>query len=177
LNVSNQRHGGALRRRFLARLLSLPFMAGLLAGLPGEAGAATRSRTQVVRDSDIAPALAAFLDTLLPRDASSGSASDLSIPKEILAESHNDPLYTRLLNAGCQWLDQAAEGSFADAAPRVRDVIVAWAAESDWDGVPRRFYELLRQRALELYYSKPEAWGGLPLTRPPQPIGYPEPWA
>lgn len=166
-----------MRRRFLARLLTLPFMAGLLAGLPGVTSAATRNRALVASDRNIAPTLAAFLDTLLPRDATSGSASDLAIPNAILAESHNDPLFTRLLQTGCQWLDLAAEGRFADATPRVREVIVAWAAESDWDGVPRRFYELLRQRALERYYSNPEAWGGLPLTRPPQPIGYPEPWA
>lgn len=166
-----------MRRRFLARLLTLPFMAGLLAGLPGVANAATLNRALVASDRNIAPTLAAFLDTLLPRDATSGSASDLAIPNAILTESHNDPLFTRLLQVGCQWLDLAAEGRFADATPRVREVIVAWAAESDWDGVPRRFYELLRQRALERYYSNPAAWGGLPLTRPPQPIGYPEPWA
>lgn len=170
-------HGGALRRRFFANLLALPLMAGLLAYLPGVARAATKNRAQPIVFRNITPTLVAFLDTLLPSDASSGSASDLAIPNEILVESSNDPIYARLLQAGCQWLDLAAEGRFADASPRVREVIVAWAAESDWNQVPRRFYELLRQRALELYYSKPESWGGLPLTRPPQPIGYPEPWA
>lgn len=174
--MKSTKFGGALRRRFLFKLPALPLLAGLSAYLPGVVSAAPPTRAKPASRLSIEPTLVALLDTLLPRDTLSGSASDLGVPNEILAESSRNALYNRLVHAGCQWLDHAAEGSFANASPQVREVIVAWAAQSDWNQVPRRFYELIRQRALGLYYSKPAAWGGTPISRPPQPIGYPEPW-
>jgi hypothetical protein len=77
---------------------------------------------------------------------------------------------------GCRFLDRAAEGSFAASNARVHGVIVDWMSQSDYDEVPRRFYELIRQRAVELYYSRQQAWGGLAISRPPQPVGYPDHW-
>ena len=124
----------------------------------------------------IAATLTAFLDTILPRDALSGSASDLGVPAAIVTAAKGDELYSRLVDVGCQWLDRAAEGSFSASSPQAQLTIVAWMAESPWDEVPRRFYELLRQSALELYYSRPESWAGLEITRPPQPVGYPDHW-
>jgi hypothetical protein len=54
--------------------------------------------------------------------------------------------------------------------------IVQWMSEADWNQIPRRFYELMRQVAIEVYYTDPAAWAGLALQRPPQPFGYPPPW-
>ncbi len=175
--MRNTKHGGAMRRRFLFKLPAIPLLAGLITLLPGRAMAATPSRAQAARPQLVTPTLTAFLDTLLPRDVQSGAASDLGVPQAVLAEAARNALYGRLVDIGCRWLDQAAEGRFADAAPEVQQLIVAWAAQSDWNQVPRRFYELVRQHALEVYYSQPAAWGGLPVSRPPQPLGYPEPWA
>jgi len=167
-------NGGATRRRFFSGLLLAAAQTGLL-GWSGRAGAAAEPGAPDDAAA-VAATLAAFLDTLLPRDALSGSASELGIPAAMLGEAAGDELYSRLIRVGCQWLDRAAEGSFAAAAPRVHEVIVTWMADSDWDEVPRRFYELLRQRAVELYYSRPESWAGLAISRPPQPIGYPDHW-
>lgn len=124
----------------------------------------------------IATTLAAFLDTLLPRDALSGSASDLGVPASILAESAGNSAYSDLIGNGCKWLDLAAQGNFAGSAPHARHAIVARMADAKWDTMPRSFYEVLRQRAIEIYYGRPEGWGGLPISRPPQPIGYPDYW-
>ena len=160
-------NGGVKRRRFIFYLASL---------LPAVALAQTGRKTNP-ETGRIAATLAAYLDTLLPQDALSPAASKLGIHTRILDEYAASPLQTRLLRAGCSWLDLAAEGSFRDAGQPVRDVIVTWMAQSDWNRVPRRFHEVLRQRAMELYFSHPKSLGGLPISRPPQPLGYPEPWA
>jgi hypothetical protein len=157
------------RRRFVSRLaLALTGLSGWRNGAAAAAQAATAPSLETT--------LTAFLDTLLPADALSGSASDLGVHRTLLAESAGDALYARLIAAGCQFLDRAAEGSFAGSSARVREVIVEWMAQSDYDEVPRRFYEIVRQRGVELYYSQPQAWGGVPIRRPPQPIGYPDHW-
>ena len=155
---------GIARRRFLA-----------LVAAAGAALLARRGRAASAPAS-LEPALAAFIDTLLPADDMSPAASELGIAKTMLAESAADELYTRLITVGCAFLDRAAEGKFAESNARVRDVIVTWMTEADYDEVPRRFYEVVRQRAVELYYSRTEGWGGLPIRRPPQPLGYPDHW-
>jgi hypothetical protein len=63
------------------------------------------------------------------------------------------------------------------ATPEVRVVIVSWMSTSAWDQIPRRFYEILRQRVIELYYARTDTLGGLHIRQPPQPDGYPQPWA
>lgn len=165
--IGIRNNGGVKRRRFIFYLASL---------LPAVALAQNGRKTSA-EDSRIAATLAAYLDTLLPEDPLSPAASQLGIHTLILDEFAASPIQTRLLRAGCTWLDLAAEGSFREAGPQVRDVIVNWMTQSDWNRVPRRFHEVLRQRAMELYFSRPESLGGLPISRPPQPLGYPEPWA
>ena len=164
--------GGAARRRFFSGFLLVAAQTSLF----GWPRAGVSAEPAPPDPAALAATFAAFLDTLLPRDDASGSASDLGLPGAILKEARGDELYTRLIRVGCSWLDRAAEGSFAAAPPRVHGIIVTWMADSDWDEVPRRFYELLRQRAVELYYCQPEAWAGLAITRPPQPVGYPDHW-
>lgn len=167
-------YGGVSRRRFVSGVLGAAAAGSLSIAWPvAHAGTRDAASAGVRR----AATFGAFLDTLLPRDELSGSASDLGIPRQMLMESRGDPQYARLIRLGCRWLDLAAEGSFAEAAPRVREVIVEWMTTSDWDEVPRRFYALVRQRAVTLYYSRSEGWRGLPVTQPPQPVGHPAPWA
>jgi hypothetical protein len=118
-------------------------------------------------------ALAAFVDTLLPRDGLSGSATDLGIDQQIWTFSKTEPDFRKLLNLGCRWLDMTGGPPFSKLAGDQQFAVVSWMAQSDWNEIPRRFYELMRQISLELYYSNPKAWHGLPIQSPPQPVGYP----
>lgn len=134
--------------------------------------AITASQTSALDKSTFA----AFLDTLIPRDSSSGSASDLRIDQGLWQIAGEDQRFHQLLQIGCQWLNMTGSTSFTNLPPEQKTAIVMWMAKSDWNQVPRRFYELVRQLALELYYSQPTTWGGLPIQSPPQPRGYPPPW-
>lgn len=120
---------------------------------------------------------AAFLDVLLPRDALSGSATDLHVDDKLWEFSESDPRFRRLVQLGCRWLNLTGGPPFAELTAEQQIAVVEWMSSSDWNQIPRRFYELVRQAAIELYYSEPAAWGGLPIVRPPQPLGYPPPWS
>lgn len=156
--------GGGSRRRFFVWIGALLPVPALARGWP--------SRTR----AGLETTLAAWVDTLLPADAQSPAASALSVHRELLGIAASDRDLRELIVTGCDWLDRAAQGAFSDAGPLVRERIVAWTMDAAPDSGPRQFYEILRQRALEAYYSHPAAWGGLPLTAPPQPLGHPEPW-
>lgn len=120
---------------------------------------------------------AAFLDVLLPHDELSGSATDLRVDDKLWEFSESDPRFRRLVQLGCRWLNLTGGPPFADLTAEQQIAVVEWMSKSDWNRIPRRFYELVRQAAIELYYSEPEAWRGLPIERPPQPLGYPPPWS
>jgi hypothetical protein len=120
--------------------------------------------------------LAAFIDILIPRDALSGSATDLQVDAKLWEFSKSSIQFHRLVKLGCQWLNMTGGPPFPELHTDQQTAIVEWMAASDWNEVPRRFYELLRQAAAEIYYSDPAAWKGLAITQPPQPIGYPSPW-
>lgn len=113
---------------------------------------------------------------MIPRDALSGSATDLQVDKKLWAFAKIDPNFKRLVELGSQWLNMTGQGHFADLSATDRITIIAWMSTSDWNQIPRRFYELVRQAAIETYYSDPAALGGLPIKTPPQPLGYPPPW-
>jgi len=120
--------------------------------------------------------LAAFLDVLLPHDDLSGSATELRIDEKLWELSEFDNRFRHLVLLGCRWLNLTGGPPFVELNMEQQVAVVEWMSNSDWDQVPRRFYELVRQTAIELYYSDPAAWTGLPLERPPQPQGYPPPW-
>lgn len=125
----------------------------------------------------IAPrTFAAFLDVLLPRDSYSGSASDLKVDLTLREFAKRDPRFRRLVELGCTWLNMTGQGSFADLAATDQIRVVEWMASSDWNQIPRRFYELVRQAAIEIYFSEPASLAGLPIQGPPQPLGHPPPW-
>lgn len=163
--------GDAARRRFVSAVLGSAVQTCVL---PWPSRAASAQPRVGIEGASIAKTLEAFLDTLLPRDALSGSASELGVPTSILGESAGNSAYSELIAKGCKWLDLAALGNFAASAPRERHAIVGRMADAKWDTAPRSFYEVLRQRAIEIYYGRPEGWGGLPISSPPQPIGYPD---
>jgi len=158
----------ATRRRILKIVGA--FFLGDAGALPGALGAPRPDDTEK-------KALAAFLDTLLPRDALSGSASALQVDRDIWTFARGDERFRQLLALGCQWLDMTGGARFSALAPEQQRLIVDWMAHADWNQIPRRFYELVRQVALEFYYSKTAAWPGIAIDHPPQPLGYPPPWA
>lgn len=119
---------------------------------------------------------AAFLDVLLPSDDISGSATDLQVDGKLWKFSESEPRFRHLVELGCQWLNLTGGPPFAELSAEQQVVVVEWMSKLDWNQVPRRFYELVRQAAIEFYFSQPEAWNGLPIERPPQPLGYPPPW-
>lgn len=154
-------------RRQLFKLLGAFFLTWPVAGF-----AASRARPNDARRT-----LRAFVDLLLPRDSYCGSASDYHVDRQLLALAGRDPQFAKLLALGCQWLDMTGTIAFADLPAADQATVVRWMADSDWNQIPRRFYELLRQLAVEIYYSDQRAWNGLPLSAPPQPLGYPPPWS
>ena len=121
--------------------------------------------------------LAAFLDTLLPRDELSGSATDLGIDRQLWAFSTSEPDFRKLVDYGCRWLNMTGSSPFPALAIEQQIAVVDWMSRADWNEIPRRFYELVRQVAIELYYSNPAALNGQPINRSPQPLGYPPPWS
>jgi hypothetical protein len=119
---------------------------------------------------------AAFLDVLLPRDTYSGSASDLKVDLTLRRFAKQDARFQRLVELGCTWLNMTGQGSFANLTANDQIKVVEWMASSDWNQIPRRFYELVRQAAIEIYFSEPASLAGLPVKSPPQPLGHPPPW-
>lgn len=119
---------------------------------------------------------ASFLDILLPRDELSGSATDLRIDDKLWEFSKSDPRFLHLIKLGCEWLNLTGGPPFAELGTEQQIAVVVWMSNSDWNQVPRRFYELMRQAAIEFYYSDSDVWNGLPIMQPPQPLGYPPPW-
>ncbi|NTV69555.1 MAG: gluconate 2-dehydrogenase subunit 3 family protein [Azonexaceae bacterium] len=127
--------------------------------------------------SEESATLSAFLDTLLPSEELSGSATDLGVDRQIWAFSNTTPDFRKLLDYGCRWLNMTGGARFSALASDQQIAIVDWMSRADWNEIPRRFYELVRQVAVELYYSNPAALGGLSIKPSPQPLGYPPPWS
>ncbi len=119
---------------------------------------------------------AAFLNVLLPKDKLTGSATDLKVDAKLWIFSEDSADFRRLITLGCQWLNMTGGAGFAALSAPQKITVVQWMSTSDWDQIPRRFYALARQTAIETYYSEPASWVGLPLQQPPQPEGYPPPW-
>jgi Gluconate 2-dehydrogenase subunit 3 len=148
-------------------------LTALAAGLTGPA---LVSALEAAEESVDAETLAAYLDTLLPADAVSPSASQLGIGAEMLDIAATVPLFSKLLALGTAWLNKTGRGPFHALASQDQARVVAWMNAADRDQIPGRFYLLVRQTAVELYYSRPEITVGFDLNPAPQPAGYPPPW-
>ncbi|MEE2946438.1 MAG: gluconate 2-dehydrogenase subunit 3 family protein [Pseudomonadota bacterium] len=115
-------------------------------------------------------------DVFLPADLSSASASQLGAADEVLELVLRNPLLTRLIASGLEWLNQVQQTPFENLSVDQQEAILAWAEQSDFNQVPGRFFHVLRAMLFEVYFSKPEALAGLPLNAAPQPEGYLPPW-
>ena len=121
----------------------------------------------------------AFIDTLLPADDYSQSASALQVDTEILGVANKNHEYKRLIYQGCEWLNAAAKyegnrsGKFATLAEPARVKIIE-VAETTGQGRagPARFVRTTLQHANAIYYSKTQVWQTIGYRGPPQPDGF-----
>jgi len=120
--------------------------------------------------------LRAWLEVLIPPDSISPGAGGLRVDADLMAVAKETPRRYKLLQAGVRWADSEAKayGSvyFSALAAEQANEVVAKAAASEIGTVPRAFFEYTLRETKKIYYAKPEAWVGLGIERPPQPIGY-----
>lgn len=117
--------------------------------------------------------LGAVLDRLLPADDLSPSATALGIDAEIAAFLGDEGPLLQLFALALDWMDGLDGRPFRDLPTMRQAQILDAMAAGDPDQIPGRFYHILRALAVEFFYARPEALGGLPLHPAPQPEGYP----
>lgn len=117
------------------------------------------------------PALRAFIDHLIPADDLTPAASTLQVHQRVWDDARTQADGVRLLRTVCQWLDGYGDG-FATLSEAERETLVAWMSTAPWESPQRRFFHWVRERAFAHYYSQPASWRGLPVQRPPQPMGH-----
>lgn len=147
------------RRRFLA--------SSALFAVPGAwAAAGPKLDTETER-----AVLAAFVDALIPADEQTPSASSLGIDDDLLADNPDGPVRS-LIGSGCAWLQQSASPPLLEMKPGMRVKLLEWMEASPEGQLPHIFFDYMRDQAMRRYYARPEAWSGLGIERPPQPVGY-----
>jgi hypothetical protein len=169
------------------RAISRRSLLRLCATLAGSAGVARTRAASILGPGPgtvdslarCARTLSAYVDTLLPEEGASPSASALGVPEKMLRVApRRSRAQARLLQAGCAWLDAAARGAGAqgfaalDEARRV--AIVSAAQKARRNSVPAQFFAMTSYYAMSLYYTQPGAWGALAFPGPPQPVGFPD---
>ncbi len=122
-------------------------------------------------------ALPAFVDVLIPRDRTP-SATELNVHETLLGNGQREPMLHLLLTQGCRWLDEQADKRggvrFADLEEADQIAVVRKAAGTREGFMGRYFFDRIRERAMAIYYARPESWPGSGFERPPQPVGYPD---
>lgn len=117
-----------------------------------------------------------FLDTLMPQDAFSPSATALGVDRAIIARFPTNHRLQQLVFLGCNWLDNEArkEGGadFTSVSPILQESIVGRAEDSPAQSLPLVFFTTLRGLTWLHYYTRAESWPGLGYTGPPQPGGF-----
>ena len=156
------------RRTFISRIFASSFVVSLGGYAPGTfANAFITKRTL--------RSFPAFLDTLLPEDDAL-SASRLGIDKQLIKHAAGIDNYLRLLQLGCQWLDQqASAGSnmdFWQLDPPGMEKVVTLEEHAPEGSIQRLFFDRIKSDAFTFYYSNPASWAGIRFAGPPQPGGY-----
>lgn len=156
------------------RLLLVTGLGAAAAGLVRSAWAAVLGGGK----TDPLRAFGPFLDTLIPADAASGSATDLGVDKRLAALSASRSRYERLLVLGCGWLDSEARKAgardFSALAPAEREAVVARAEAAPEDTPAWQFFQTVQFQAKIFYYGDPRSWPALGFDGPPQPVGFPD---
>ena len=157
---------GLTRRTILKALVG----SGLVAAAAGEA-------RPLVRDASVEIRLRAFLDTLVPADEYSPSASALGISDALLAAAEGKA-YARLIGQGCAWLDRQARLRHRQAFERLsegqRVSIVRRCEEAAPKSLENVFFRAVRDDLMSRYYAHPGVWPSLGYAGPPQPVGFPD---
>ncbi|SEM21679.1 Gluconate 2-dehydrogenase subunit 3 [Roseovarius tolerans] len=120
--------------------------------------------------------LDAVIDTLLPADDLTPSATELGVSDELMLLASKGSSLHRLFALGTTWLDTLDARSFAELPSETRQDVLRYMERADYNEVPGRFFQLLRQMTVEIYYAQPQTYAGLSLNPAPQPEGYPPPW-
>ena len=118
--------------------------------------------------------LRAFVDVLIPADEHSPAASAVGVDAQIIAHAKNDYRFRKLLSVGFKWLDSQMSGGFAQLSDDAQIRVVEWMSQTESNSLPRRLFELLRYESMSFYYADHRSWPGLSISRPPQPLGYPD---
>lgn len=153
------------RREFLGLIL-----AGLATTLPMDPSQAATMRT-VQDKARVLSTLSAYVDVLIPADDQTPAASSLGIADRIVAEARESALFLRLLQVVTNWLNKSPS-DFASLAEDRKIALLEWMSSAPWECPQRRYFEIVRDRAMWFYYGSAESWGGLSIHAPPQPVGY-----
>ena len=157
------------RRSFLR--LAFGFVSGILVW---PATKFANAQLGVSSPPKFAATLKAVVDTLIPDDGLSPSASALGVDQSMIQISQNQERIFDLLEKGCAWLDGQAGGAFAQLDEKAR-IDALKLAEAQPMSHARTFFVYVRKEAMRLYYAHPEASKGfVDYTPTPQPLGYPD---
>ena len=114
----------------------------------------------------------AFVDTLIPADDITPSASALGVDQEIIKNTKTDIAYGRLIQLGCRWLNHQSNGDFTNLPKQQRIQILQWMEHTDDHTLPALLFNRIRYQAMAHYYCQPASWKDTGLQHPPQPLGY-----
>ena len=167
----------SVRRRYF---LSLPISAGITSVLAVPIDSVEKSEevlAQII--TAFRQTFRAFLDTLLPADEFTRSASALGVDTAIIEFAETNKPYKLLIRQGCEWLNAAAKyegnrsGKFASLSAQ-NQIRILKVAESTGKGKagPARFLSTVLAHANGIYYARPEVWLSLGYDGPPQPRGF-----
>lgn len=169
------------RRKFLELSLPATFSAGYLDAwaLPIDNPEAKKALQDETISVPVPRTFRAFIDTLIPEDEMSKSASALGVDTAILEFAETNEAYKLLILQGCEWLNAAAKyegnksGRFSEQpeSARIKILEVAENAGKGKAG-PARFLKTILTHANDIYYSRPEVWKTLGYNGPPQPNGF-----
>jgi Gluconate 2-dehydrogenase subunit 3 len=160
----------AIRRRWLLGALS---GAGWWAWLAQQDALAAPRRLgqRATRGKQAPAAWPHLLDHLIPADDWSPAATGLKVDSQLWAEVQKDAAYEQLVVYGCQWLDRYHPQGFAKLSEAEREELLTWMSQAPWESPQRRFFDLVRDHAMTIYYLQPAARQGTLLEHPPQPGG------
>lgn len=123
--------------------------------------------------------LTVLVETLLP-DGEFPGAVRTNVMAALLAEPRPTRQQRRALVEGVQLLDSEARrrgaAGFTELKPEQRLDVVDVCARAEEGTLPRFFYRIVRDRAMQLHYANPIAWAAVRFPHPPQPQGYPAYW-
>jgi hypothetical protein len=158
------------RRAFVNRIATSTFVVSLSGYIPAALAGVFVTRGAL-------RSLPAFLDTLLPDDGAP-SATQLEVDRQLIRHAGGIANYPRLLQLGCQWLDEKASSrgtaSFAQLGPGAQEEIVAAAELAPENSVQKLFFERVKSDSFTFYYSNPASWSAIGFSGPPQPVGFPD---